>query len=208
MSKTFYLGSYIGATVLIFILVIVAIVVAVVVPNVENLQAYAIVGLVFFFILIIVVAIYITVVMAIMFYKMWDAINDEEMPIHPVLAVVLLLIPIVSFFWMLAAYPLFLKYYNEYIERRAGEVQALKPGLFYAYPALLVVYIICSIIAQIAPFIPGSTLPLLIALPFSLVAMAASLASFVVFLILVAKICDAVNVLPQPTMDGMVRSAR
>ncbi len=208
MSKKFYLGSFIGVTALIFFLAIAAIAMAIVVPSVEDFQDYAIAGVVFFLILFFAVIIYILVVTAMMFYKMWGAINDEEMPISPVLAVVLLFIPIVNLFWTIAVYPLFMKYYNEYIGRRAVGVQGLKPGLFYAYPALIIVYFICSIIAQIAPFIPGSTLPLLIALPFSLVGMAASLASFVVFLILVWKICDAVNALPQPTEGVMIRSAK
>jgi len=204
MSKAFYLGSYIGVTALIFFLTIAAIVMAVVVPSVKDFQAYAIAGVVLLIILFIAVIIYVLVVTAMMYYKMWGAINDDEMPISPVLAVVLLLIPIVNLFWTIAVYPLFMKYYNEYIERRTAEVQALKPGLFYAYPALIIVYFVCSIIAEIAPFIPGSTLPLLVAMPFTLVGMAASLASLVVFLILVARICDAVNALPQPVGDGVV----
>ena len=198
MSKKFYLGSFIGGIVLIFFLAIVFIVMAVVVPNVEDFQAYAIAGAISFIILLIAVVIYLVVVTAMMFYKMWEAINDEEMPIHPVVATVLIVIPIINFFWSMAAYPLFMKYYNEYIERRAIGVNALKPGLFYAYPALLAVYVICSVINQIVSIIPdfSNLYPILISS--TLIGSVAYITAFVVFLVLVANICDAVNRLPQP----------
>ncbi|MBN1572439.1 MAG: hypothetical protein JW984_04500 [Deltaproteobacteria bacterium] len=209
MSKSFYLGSFIGATVFIFFLAIIVLVAAAFVPNIENLKVHAMAGLIFFVIICIAVGIYLVVVTGMFFYKMWDAIRDREIPVSPALAVVLLLIPIVNFFWALLVYPMYVKYYNEYIGRRAVDVHALSPGLFYAYPALLGIYIVCMVIAQAAQIAPGSTILMLIAMPFSIVGMVASIASFVVFFIIVSKVCDAVNILPSTTAGGgMIRSAR
>ncbi len=210
MSKAFYLGSFIGASALILFLAIIVGVMAAFVPNVENMKVHAVAGLIFFVILCIAVGIYLIVVTAMFFYKMWDAIRGEGAPISPALAVALLLIPIVNLIWAFLIYPLYVKHYNEYIKRRAADVGALLPaGVFYAYPALLGVYVVCTAIAQVAQVAPESALLLIVALPFSIIGMIASFASFVVFLVIVSKVCDAVNILPYTTeRGGMVRSAR
>jgi hypothetical protein len=208
MSKAFYLGSFIGATLLIFFIAIIAGVAAVVVPNVQDFQSpAAVAGLILFVLICLAVGVYLVVVTAMLFYKMWDAIRDEGTPVSPVLAVVLLLIPIVNIVWAFLVYPLYAKYYNEYIVRREADVAALRPGLFNAYPILLGVNLVCSSIAQIAQIVPNSTTILIIALPFSIIGMIASIASFVVFLILIVKICDAVNALPITAGGGAIRSA-
>jgi hypothetical protein len=203
MSKAFYLGSFIGATILIIFVTITALVIAAFVPNVRDFQSpAAVAGLILFVLICLAVALYLIVVTAMLFYKMWEAIKDEGTPVSPVLAVVLLLIPIVNIVWAFLVYPLYVKYYNEYIVRRDTGVRALSPGLFYAYPVLLGINLVCSAIAQIAQFLPRSTMLLALLMPFSIFGMIASIASFVVFLILIVKICDAVNALPAAAGGG------
>ena len=209
MSKAFYLGSFIGATIVMIMIIVFGIIaIAIAAPNVADFKTPAIIGLVFLIMLLIAIVLYIVVVTVMMHYKMWNAINDEEMPIHPVLAVALLIIPIVSFFWLFAVYPLYVKFYNEYIERQAVGVEAIKPGLFYAYPALLGIYLVFTIFAQIGLFLNGGTPVVIFFMMLNLIGSVASLTSFVVFLFLISKICDAVNVLPLPTMERVINSAR
>lgn len=208
MSKAFYLGSFIGSALLLFLLVFMVGATVFSSTDIENLKANAIASIVLTLIICFAVVVYLFVVTAVMFYKMWDAVRDEGTPVSPVLAVVLLLIPIANIVWAFLVYPLYVKYYNEYIVRRSAGVEALRPGLFYVYPVLLGINLVCSAIAQVGQLFPRSTMLLALLMPFSIFGMIASIASFVVFLILIVKICDAVNALPVTTGDGGGGAAR
>ena len=164
--------------------------------DIENLKANAIASIALTLIICFAVVVYLFVVTAMMFYKMWDAIRDEGMPVSPALAVVLLLIPIVNLVWTLLVYPLYMKYYNRYLVKINAGIEPLSPIIFYTYPILFSIYLVCSITAQIAQLVPDSAIISAIAIPLFILGMITSAASFIIFLFLVAKICDAVNALP------------
>ncbi|GAG92170.1 unnamed protein product, partial [marine sediment metagenome] len=117
------------------------------------------------------VAIYATVVMCIMVYKMWKAIQDGHARTTPGKAVGLMFVPFFNFYWVFQAYWGFSQDYNSYIERHSMATNRLPERLFLAYAILSV--------ASLAPF----------------TWMLASIPCLVIFIILVVKICDAVNAL-------------
>lgn len=116
-------------------------------------------------------AIYATVVMCIMVYKMWKAIQDGHARTTPGKAVGLMFVPFFNFYWVFQAYWGFSQDYNSYIERHSMATNRLPERLFLAYAILSV--------ASLAPF----------------TWMLASIPCLVIFIILVVKICDAVNAL-------------
>jgi hypothetical protein len=105
-------------------------------------------------------------------YKMWESIQDGHARTSPGKAVGFLFIPIFSFYWIFQVIWGFAKDYNAYVDRYAINTKKLPEGLFLA----------CAI------------LPLTSWIPF--LGIATGLAYLVVFVIVMSRVCDAVNALP------------
>jgi hypothetical protein len=108
--------------------------------------------------------------MLILIHQMWAAIQDGKARTTPGKAVGLLFVPFFNLYWAFEAYWGFAKDYNAYVQRRSVNARRLPEGLFLAYPILALV----SVIPIVFPV------------------------TFVVGLIVVWKICDAVNALEAP----------
>lgn len=113
-----------------------------------------------------------SVVFVIVIYRMWGAIQDGHARTQPGRAVGFLFIPFFNVYWAFQALWGFAKDYNSYLERHGLNLRRLPEGIFLAY------IILCL----------GAWIPFL---GWLLVA-----ANMVVGTIMIAKVCDAVNALP------------
>jgi len=113
-----------------------------------------------------------SVVFVIVVYRMWGAIQDGHARTQPGRAVGFLFIPFFNIYWAFQALWGFAKDYNSYIERHGLNLRRLPEGIFVAYIMLCL----------------GAWIPFL---GWLLVA-----ANVVVGTIMIAKVCDAVNALP------------
>ncbi len=111
------------------------------------------------------------VVLMVFIYRMWASIQDGYARMTPGQAVGFLFIPLFNLYWIFQVFSGFAQDFNRLLYRRGHNTTPLPEGLFVAYPIL----IICSMI----PFI----------------GQLASIAAFVLLLLIVAKICDGVNAL-------------
>lgn len=123
-------------------------------------------------------ALYGAVILYVLCYKMWQAIQDAHARTTPGKAVGFLFIPFYNFYWMFQAFWGFAKDYNAFAARYAINAPRLPEGLFLAYPIL-----------AIAGMIPC-------------IGILAGLAQYVVTLMMVSKICDAVNAIPPRLGQG------
>ena len=123
---------------------------------------------------------YVMVVWLILIYKMWAAIQDGHARATPGKAVGLLFVPIFNLYWGFQALWGFAKDYNRYVDRRALNVRKLPARLFLVFTIL-------------------SYLGLTPAVLFTPAAVLLGAVDTVIHLVLVARICDAVNALPGPT---------
>ena len=112
------------------------------------------------------------VVMMVLFYKMWVAIQDGQVRTTPGKAVGLLFVPFYNIYWAFQVIWGFAKDYNAYTKRHAISVPDLLEGIFLAYT------ILCF-----TGWIP--TLGLLLVV-----------VNYFIGLLMVSKICDGVNALP------------
>jgi hypothetical protein len=122
-------------------------------------------------------AIYSAVVFCVLVYRMWNAIQDGHARTTPGKAVGFLFIPFFNLYWIFQAFWGFSVDYNAYIERHSIAVNKLPVGLFLTYAILVV----------------ASVVPYLGLLP--------GMAAFVILIILLVMICNAVNALPNVTAD-------
>ena len=106
-----------------------------------------------------------------MLYKMWDSINDGHARATPGKAVGFLFIPFFNLYWIFQAWGGFPADYNAYVDRYQLPAPHLSPGIYTAYPILI----------------------LLSAIPF-LGIVIAIIGTFV-FLAIVSKTCNAINLL-------------
>jgi hypothetical protein len=119
-----------------------------------------------------VLALIASVLFVIVIYRMWAAIQDGHARTDPGRAVGFLFIPFFNFYWAFQALLGFAKDYNSYLDRHGLNLRRLPEGIFVAY------IILC--LGAFIPFVGW----LLVA------------ANMVVGTIMIAKICDAVNALP------------
>jgi hypothetical protein len=164
LSKGFFLGSILGGAVLFLILYLGGIVLMV--ATEEPFPGVLLILLGF------LAVIYSSVIMAIMVYKMWKAIQDGHARTTPGKAVGFLFIPFFNLYWIFQAFWGFSVDYNAYIERHSISVNKLPVNLFLTYAILSV----------------ASAVPYIGILP--------GIAAFIILIILVVQICNAVNVLP------------
>ena len=106
-----------------------------------------------------------------MLYKMWDSINDGRSRTTPGKAIGFLFIPFFNFYWIFQVWGGFPADYNAYLNRQQLSVPHLSPGIYAAYPIL----------------------SLLSALP--VVGVISAIIGTFVFLAVISKACDAVNLL-------------
>ena len=102
-------------------------------------------------------------------YKMWKAIQDGHARTTPGQAVGFLFIPFFNLYWVFQTYRGFAEDFNSFIRRHSINATILPTSLFTAYGVL----IICGII----PFIGWLC----------------AAANFIVLLLMISAICDAVN---------------
>jgi hypothetical protein len=130
------------------------------------------------------VTVYLAVVGAIMWYKAWSSIQDGSARATPGKAVGFMFIPIFNFYWVFQAIWGFAKDYNSYIERHQYSVEKLPEGLFLASTIMAV----AGIIAGRIPFL----------------GILYSIACLIVFALVVAKVCDAVNAISTPPAAAQI----
>ena len=123
LSKGFFLGSFLGSFVLFIILYILGFVA--IAATEEVLWG------VLFFILALLALIYSGVIMAILVYKMWKAIQDGYARTTPGKAAGFLFIPFLNYYWIFQAIWGFSVDYNAYIERHSIAVNKLPTSLFF-----------------------------------------------------------------------------
>ena len=167
LSKGFYVGSIAGGLGLGMLVLMITVVLMIGLGgNIsEDEAAIAIVPAV-------LLMFYGVVVMLVLWYKAWEAIQDGQARTTPGKAVGFLFIPLFNLYWMFQAIHGFAKDYNSYVDRHSLSVPKLPEGMFLAYCIL--------VLAGIIPFLG----PLF------------SLAGIGVMIALCAKVCDAVNALP------------
>ena len=103
-------------------------------------------------------------------YKMWASIRDgNHARTTPGKAVGFLFIPFFSLYWIFQVWGGFPTDYNKYVEHHRLNVPLLGSGIYTAYPVLIVLSVI--------PFLNILT----------------ALGALFVFLVIMAKTCDAVN---------------
>lgn len=126
-----------------------------------------------------ILVLYAAVVSLVMWYKAWKAIQDGHARTTPGKAVGFLFIPFYNLYWIFQAIWGFAKDYNSYITRHEISTPKLTEGLFLTYCILTLV---TGVLSRVA--VAG--------LVFSII-------NLVILIIIVIKVCDAVNSLPQPT---------
>jgi hypothetical protein len=175
LSKTFFLGSYLGGTIALWIL-------GTVIWGLSwtyNFPEESLWMFIALFIFLVPLSIYVSVVQCIFIYKVWASIQDGHVRSGPCKALGFLFIPLFNFYWIFQAVWGFAVDFNKYAARNnISAAPRLPEGLFLAYCILYVVGII--------PF----------------VGIAANIANFVIAAILISHTCDAVNALPSPNVKS------
>jgi len=118
--------------------------------------------------------------------KMWTAIQDGHARTTPNKAVGFLLIPFFNFYWVFQAFWGFSKDYNALISRRSVDAPNTPEGLYLTYAILSVALFF---IPQIITKTPPEAFARLI---FSIFI----IAWYIISLLMIIKICDAVNSIP------------
>jgi len=175
VSTTFYVTSYIVGSVIGGILMFLGIIgmfggAAAVEQGNEGGEVFAGIG----FLLMMagsVLFLYSFIVTLVLYYKMWDAIQDGSARTSPGAAVGFLFIPFFNIYWIFQAVWGFSKDYNAYLQRHQIAAQPLPDSLF-------LIFCILSIVSGI-PYI-GALF---------------GLASAIIFIIMIVKICAAINML-------------
>lgn len=168
MSKGFFVGSIAGGLGVGILLSFVGILLASS-SHMDEAAPFAIV-------LAVLAMLYGVIVMLMMWYKAWAAIQDGHARTTPGKAVGFLFIPLFNLYWIFQAILGFAKDYNSYVDRHSLGVAKLPEGLFLAYCVL--------VLAGIIPIL----------------GMLTSVAALGVMIVLAAKVCDAVNALPAAPM--------
>jgi hypothetical protein len=175
VSTVFYLGSYLGSWLLGIVVMVLGIAgiiggAAAADKGHEDAKIFIIVGS-----LLVAVSfglfIYAVIVLMMLYYKMWDAIQDGYARTTPGVAIGFMFIPLFNFYWLFQAIWGYSKDYNAYLQRHQIAAMPLPENLFLIYCILAIVSVI--------PYLGALT----------------GLAALVIFIILLVKICAAVNAL-------------
>jgi len=194
LSKSFYLGSYIGCTILLSILTLVI--------DIGNAIHTVYKGLIdaftstdavetplwltFITVLSSPISIFYLVVLCMFIYNSWALIQDGHARTSACKALGFLFIPFFNIYWTFQAVWGFAVDFNKYIARNnVKKAQKLPEGLFLA---LCIIYLLS--------FIPGITHAIIGCTPCVFVTWAAVTATYIIGAVLINKVCDAVNALP------------
>lgn len=139
----------------------------------QNIYA-ALYAALLFFVLEFAALLYASVVAMILYYKMWASIQDGHARTSPGKAVGFLFIPFFNLYWIFQVFWGFSQDYNAYVDRHGVPTKKLPEGLFLTF----------------------SILPLTTWIPF--LNIVTIIAYWVVFIMVVSQVCDAVNALPTP----------
>lgn len=170
LSKSFYVGSIIGGSVLGGITVGM--------------------GVWFGYLL----SLYSVVIALVLLYKVWAAIQDGHARTTPGKAVGYMFIPFFQLYWVFQAYWGYAKDYNSYISRHDISTSRLPEGLFLAYCILPFVYafVYTGVIIWLAIAVTDWLLTTMAFVSFML-AIVLGIPMFVIGVIILVKLCDAVN---------------
>ena len=126
----------------------------------------------------VLLVLYTAVVGLMLLHKMWAAIQDGHARTTPGKAVGLLFVPVFNFYWIFQVFWGFARDYNRYVDRHGLRIRKLPAWLFLVLP-----------ITALFGMIPAEVFPPLF--------VGLTLTNMVAALVLIAKICDAVNALPE-----------
>ena len=174
LSKSFYVGSIIGGSVLGGIMV--------------GMQVW------FGYLL----SVYSIVISLVLLYKVWAAIQDGHARTTPGKAVGYMFIPFFQLYWLFQAYWGYAKDYNSYISRHGISTSRLSEGLFLYYCILPFVYafvyafVYTGVIIWLAITMTNWSLTTMVFVSFML-AIVLAIPMFVIGIIILVKLCDAVN---------------
>ena len=178
VSKAFYFGIYLGGSILGGILIAIAMfafIGSAVASENGNLDSTAtgVIAGAGVLVLLLAIACFLasSIVLFVLYYKMWAAIQDGHARTTPGIAIGFMFIPLFNIYWMFQAIWGYSKDYNEYLRRYSIQAKPLPEGLF----------------------LTGCILPLLGWLPF--VGSIIGIANFVIFIIIVNAICYSINAL-------------
>lgn len=172
VSKKFYVGSFIGA----YILGILFLFISSIQAKHGNINSAL-----KFSSLFIICGLYIVVIMIVLWYKAWKAIQDEYARMTPVKAIIFSFIPIFNIYWMYQLIYGFAKDYNKYIQRHNINVQLLPENLFLLH------YLFTIGLGSFS-FLISKKMIAFKGLYYLLLLM-----DFVIRLLVISKICDAIN---------------
>ena len=178
VSKAFYFGIYLGGSILGGILIAIAMfafIGSAVASENGNLDSTAtgVIAGAGVLVLLLAIACFLasSIVLFVLYYKMWAAIQDGHALTTPGIAVGFMFIPLFNIYWMFQAIWGYSKDYNEFLRRHAIATKPLSEGLFLA----------------------ACIVPWLVIIPF--VGWLAGIANLIIFIIVVNSICDSINAL-------------
>ena len=119
--------------------------------------------------------VYWLIVGLVLLYRAWASIQDGHARTTPGKAVGFLFIPLYDFYWIFQAFWGFAKDYNSYIARHGITTSRLSEGLFLSLCILTLIGVFLGVLRD--PFLLGAFL----------------IVSFVIDIVIVNKVCDAVN---------------
>ena len=178
ISKSFYLGSIAGAGGLGLLFTIIA-------NFIRLAQGADSAAPIAFLMPGALLSIYAGVIGIILWYKAWSVIQDGNARTTPAKAIGFLFIPFFGFYWVFQAYWGFAKDYNAYIKRYKISCPALPEALFLTTCIL-------TVAGMITAFIPVFN---------SLF----SLFSYAVWIMVILKVCDAINNIVPVAEDIMLK---
>ncbi|MBU4333078.1 MAG: hypothetical protein KKD07_01405 [Candidatus Omnitrophica bacterium] len=152
MSKTFFLGSYIGAGVA-------NVLIALIMANSSDYDIFPLLIL-----LVLASSIYVTVVASIMWYRAWLAIQDGHARTTPGKAVGFSFIPLFNLYWAFQLVLGFAKDFNAFIKRHKVKTTELSEQYFLIMTILVVSGILLSRIPYLGPLFSLGMLVMMIIL--------------------------------------------
>jgi hypothetical protein len=139
----------------------------------------------------------------ILFYKMWAAIQDGNVSITPVKAVVFLLIPFFNFYWALLMFTSFAEDCNSFMRQRSMQSKELPFVLFMVHSFLFILseMLVAVLLLSVFAFIDiiGKVFAefSVVSWTFFIFVAIAGLCYFVTHILVSMKVCDAVNALSE-----------
>ena len=168
---------YVGSVIAVFVLFI-AVTILGVTASARRSDWVFLVGVIIWTLLL-----YLVVVMSVLIYKMWAAIQDGHARTTPARALGFCFIPIFNLYWVFQAFPGFATDYNRMVERYGLTLRRLPRSLFITYAVLC-----------LASFLP-------------LVGIVAMLGNVLLTPVMVGRICGAVNALPEADRLAEMKAA-